>query len=161
MSKNKFKKFIKTKILDAAFQYLKREQDSKSKVKEIQYTKLKLQKYLKSSLFSNYEVEMLFRIRSCTIDVKTNFKSKYEKNNIENLQCRMENCTKIEDQQHLLNCKPILSQLPQSFDLKNIFYKDLFSKTKKQKKVVELFIALLDTRSSILEYQEKVLNNRT
>ena len=41
--------------------------------------------------------------------------------------------------------------MPKLFDLQSIEYKDLFDNEKKQKKVVELFIALLDTRNSILE----------
>ena len=102
-------------------------------------------------MFSNYEVEMLFRLRSRNIDVKSNFKTKYEKESNSNLQCRMNNCNDIEDQQHLINCTPILDKLSKKFDLENISYNDLFGNTKKQKKVVQLFIALLDARSSILD----------
>ena len=104
MSKNMFKKYIKNKIRDAAFKYLKNEQEQKSKVKNIKYTKFKIQKYLKSGLFSNYEVEILFKLRSRNIDVKSNFKTKYEKEINQNLQCRMKNCTEIEDQPHILKC---------------------------------------------------------
>ena len=85
------------------------------------------------------------------IDVKSNFKTKYENKINQNLLCRMKNCTEIEDQPHLLKCKPILDNLPKPFDLQNIAYNDLFGSIKKQKKVVELFIALLDTRTSMLE----------
>ena len=49
MNKNMFKKYIKNKIRDAAFKYLKNEQEQKSKVKNIKYTKFKIQKYLKSN----------------------------------------------------------------------------------------------------------------
>ena len=106
---------------------------------------------MKSNLFSNYQVEILFKLRSQNIDVKSNFKTKYEKELNQNLQCRMKNCTEIEDQPHILKCKPILDNLSKPFDLQNIAYKDLFGNVKKQKKVVELFIALLDIRSSILQ----------
>ena len=106
-------------------------------------------------MFSNYEVEMLFRLRSRNIDVKSNFKSKYEQNDSQNLQSRMDNCFDIENQPHILNCKPLLTKLSKSIDRQNISYNDLFAKTKKQKKVVELFIALLDTRNLILEKKEQ------
>ena len=151
MSKNKFKKFVKLKIRDAAYKYLQKEKESKSKVKNIQYKKYKLQNYLKSNLFSNFSTEILFRLRSQNIEVKANFKSKYKVNNVINLQCRMDNCYEIEDQQHLLKCKPILRKLTKKSALIDIKYNDLFSNTKKQKKVVDLFIELLDIRNTILE----------
>ena len=109
-----------------------------------------MQKYLKSSKFSNYQVEMLFKLRSRNIDVKSNFKSKYKFNNILNLQCRMINCFEIEDQEHILKCKVIISNLSKTSPLKNINYNDLFSNTTKQKRIVEAYIALLDQRESML-----------
>ena len=63
----------------------------------------------------------------------------------------MDNCYEIEDQQHLLKCKPILRKLTKKSALIDIKYNDLFSNTKKQKKVVDLFIELLDIRNTILE----------
>ena len=98
---------------------------------------------------------MLFRLKSRNIDVKSNFKSKYEEDNSQNLECRMDNCFAIENQAHILNCRPLLTKQSEAIDRQYISYNDLFSKTKKQKKVVEFFIALLDIRTSILEKKEQ------
>ena len=134
ISKSKMKKFVKLKIKEAAFKYLIEEKNSKSKVKHIIYKKFKLQKYFSSNSFSNYEVEILSKLRSRNINVKANFKTKFTQNNILNLQCSVPNCVETEDQQHLLKCKPIVEKLNKKYDLNKISYNDIFSNFKKQKK---------------------------
>ena len=81
-SKETFKKNIKSKISLAALQYLKDKQKYHSKVKDISYESLKIQPYMKSSIFLNEEICLLFAIRSKLIDCKMNFKSKYGENDI-------------------------------------------------------------------------------
>ena len=66
----------------------------------------------------------------------------------------MVNCFDIEDQPHLLKCIPLLNKLDKKHDLKKISYDNIFSKIKKQKKVTEVFAALLDIQSSLLLEQE-------
>ena len=141
------------KIRNAAFEYLKNELDTKEKVKNIVYKKFKLQNYLKSHTFSNYEVEILSKLRSRNIDVKSNFKTKFTKNNM-NLECSLENCFEIENQEHLLKCKPLLDKLDKKFDLSNISYQHIFANTKKQKRITEVIVALLDIRNSIMKEQQ-------
>ena len=73
-----YKKRIKEKIRDAAFQYLQQKQKMHSKVRDIKYTKLKTQKYMTSPLFSDEEVALLFAMRSkCVRECRTNFSSMY------------------------------------------------------------------------------------
>ena len=148
MSKSKFKKYVKSKISNAVFQFLLTEKEELSKIKTIQYKKFKLQKYFKSNLFSNYEVQILSKLRSRNINVKANFKKQYTFNNIEKLECSL-GCQEIETQQHLLTCKPLLNELK---DLRsNVSYNDIFSTIKKQKSVVVQYIRLLDARNQLLE----------
>ena len=64
MTKTQFKKWVKNKIKKAALIFLNQENNEKSKTKQIIYKDLKLQNYLKSKLFSNYEVETLIKLRS-------------------------------------------------------------------------------------------------
>ena len=146
MSKKKFKKFVKKKIKKAAFNYLLSEKEKKSKVKAIKYSKFKLQKYFTSNLFSDNEVQTLNKTRSRNLNVKSNFKTQYEND----LSCSLENCTEIEDQPHLLKCKPLISKLNKKFNIKEVKYDDIFSNTKKQKKVIEVLIALIKTRDKML-----------
>ena len=151
MTKAKVKKFIKSKIRNAAFKYLIEDKNEKSKVKDIIYKKFKIQKYLTSNSFSNFEVEILNKLRSRNINVKSNFKTKFTKNNIMDLECSMPDCFEIDDQPHILNCKPLLENLDQKFEINQVSYDDIFKNTKKQKKVVEVIIALLDIKKSILK----------
>ena len=136
------KKFIKNKIRQAGFKYLIDEKNTKSKIKDIKYKKFKLQTYINSNIFSNYEVEMLSKFRSRNIDVKSNFKKKFTFNNIENLQCSLENCYEEENQEHILKCKTLLEKLDTETKSKidDIKYQDIFSNTKKQKKVITILI---------------------
>ena len=151
LSKNKMKKYVKSKIRKAAFNYLLSEKDKKSKIKEISYKKFKLQNYITSNLFSNYEVQVLIKLRSRNIDVKSNFKTHFR-----NLQCSINNCSEIEDQQHILKCKPVLKKLDrkQLIKLSKVKYEYMFSKTKYQKNLIDIIIPVLDMRNSILKEQE-------
>ena len=61
---------------------------------------------MKSSRFSNQEIEILTKLRSRTLELKSNFKKKYNNN----LKCSIKDCYSEESQEHLLfECKPILS----------------------------------------------------
>ena len=112
-----------------------------------------MQKYLNSELFSNHQVEVLNKLRSRNIDVKSNFKTKYTFNNVEYLECKMDGCYEVEDQKHLLTCKPLLKKLDKKYHNTKITYNDIFSNVKKQKRVTDFYILLLDTRSSLLKNQ--------
>ena len=85
---------------------------------------------------------MLSKFRSRNIDVKSNFKKKFTFNNIENLQCSLENCYEEENQEHILKCKTLLEKLDTETKSKidDIKYQDIFSNTKKQKKVITILI---------------------
>ena len=72
------------------------------------------------------------------------------------LQCPVPNCYEIEDQPHILKCEPLLEKLDKKYSPNHISYNDIFLNTKKQKKVTEVMIALLDIKKSILnKNQEK------
>ena len=66
------------------------------------------------------------------------------------LQCPLPNCFETEDQQHILKCVPLLEKLDKGYPINHISYNDIFANTKKQKKVTEVMIALLDIKKSIL-----------
>ena len=48
------------------------------------------------------------------------------------------------------NCKPILENLKSKFKSQNIKYEDIFCKTKKQLKAVEMFNELMKVRENLL-----------
>ena len=153
MNKIKFKSFIKKKIATAAFNWLLNEKSDKSKIKNIKYRNFKIQSYMSSKIFTNAEVELLSKLRSKNIDVKCNFKTKFSpKNNIEKLKCTMTNCNELETQEHLMQCKPILTILNRKYDMSGISYEDMFSKQlKKQRNITKLFKILIEIRTKLLK----------
>ena len=127
-------------------------------MKNINYEELKCQGYFTSKLFTNREVELLCRLRSRNIDVKSNFKTKFtQSNNAENLKCVLKNCAEMETQKHLTLCKPILDIFNEKYDKSGIEYEDIFSKSLiKQRNVTKLFKILLEIRTSLID---KMKNN--
>ena len=109
-----------------------------------------------STLFSDHEVQILSKLRSRNIDVKSNFKTKHTVNNITNLQCSVKNCFKVEDQNHILQCKPVLQKLNKKliFDIAKVKYDYIFSNVKNQKKIMEVMIPVLDMRTNLLNKQK-------
>ena len=78
VKKHKFKKIVREKILQKSFLYLKGISDNQSKLSFISYKKLRTQNYLISTKFTNKEKELLIKLRTRMLDVKDNFKQKYE-----------------------------------------------------------------------------------
>ena len=149
-SRNSYKNNIKLKTRIAAFSYLKEQQNKHSKIRNIQYTKLDTQAYMISPLFSNTEVSLLFALRSKYIDCKSNFKFKY---NQDNLLCQL--CGVDEDSQpHILQCNILRSYIKSEDIMKEkVDYNDIFRETGKQKVIVTIFSKLLEIRRILLNQE--------
>ena len=144
MQLKKYKKFIKKKIKDAAFEYLEEDKSSKSKVMNIEYKNLSKQSYLSSANFTDDEVFLLARLRSRNILVKENFSGMYS-----DTLCSL-GCEENETQQHILTCKPILEKSNASEVAKSVAYGDIFGNETRQKLSVLVFKELLRTRDELL-----------
>ena len=78
----------------------------KEKTKDIDINNFKPKEYLMSKNLSVTEVQNLYKLRNCMIDVKGNFHS----GNKDNMWCRI--CYLFtETQQHLVDCSPITDKL--------------------------------------------------
>ena len=98
ITKNKFKNTIVTAIHKKALEYLNDKKGSKTL--ETEHTELKMQNYLSpNNVVKIDEAKQIFRLRSHTISVKMNMKSKYA--NKMCYSCGLEE----ETQMHLLCCK--------------------------------------------------------
>ena len=149
MSKYKFKKFVKTKINKAALKYLEQLKNTHSKIKNIKYKKLQIQSYILSEGFTNEEVQTLFALRSRMIRVKKNFSKQFSPN----LSCKL-GCIDEEGQEHLLDCKHILSNLEDKSILAEIEYNDIFKDTKQQVEIAKIFTQILKIRKNLLNLNE-------
>ena len=86
MKKVKFKMILNKAVKSKALERLNRIEQKHSKGKELKYSYLKMQKYLRPSQINiTYDDSItIFRIRSRMTYVKVNFKGKYE-----NLACKI------------------------------------------------------------------------
>ena len=95
------------------------------------------------------EKKLMFRLRNRLIDVKLNFRKKYNGD----LNCHLCKLTE-ESQSHLLNCIVVLNDENIKEALEGYTYDDLFSTNlKTQAHMVYVFQSILKLRSKILKCQ--------
>ena len=99
MSKNKFKRYVKKNMDNAAFEYLEEQKNKHSKVKDIKYIKLEIQSYIVTENLTNVEIYTIFALRSRMTKVKKNFSNQFNNN----LLCKL-GCSDMDSQVHLLEC---------------------------------------------------------
>ena len=144
MSKQKFKTVVKEKISQKAFTFLLEEKSKLSKVKDLQYERLKIQTYMMPSNLADVRMaRFIFSVRSRMLDIKCNYK-----NNHPNLLCPV--CKSEEDdQQHLLLCNrlkdfSVVDNLP--------IYEDIFGNNLEKLIVTARILKKkFETRKSILK----------
>ena len=143
MSKGGYKKEIKEKIKQKAFQKLKETQQTHSKVCNICYYEFKTQPYMKSHILSNHEVSLLFALRSRTI---RNIKRNFPVQNQQDTKCQL-GCDVEETQEHILECVRVSGN---KFRDTNILYNHLYGDHKEQVAVTQVFDSLLQEREQLL-----------
>ena len=96
-----------------------------------------------------------------TRGIKHNFPSLFKGNMSCKLKCQ--DSETIDCQEHILSCKTLISSLSreQQVTLKEVLYLDVFGCTEKQRKIVQIYISLLDIREEILEMQCLPVGNIT
>ena len=127
------------------FQYLLNLKDSHSKTRNLAYSDLSLQDYLKPScIMSIKEKSFIFSARCRMIEVKCNFKT--GKTDLSCRKCKKE----PESQQHILDCPELLKK-PSDMDYLDLFGKNLdklISVGKHLRKCLNLVINLPNVHSS-------------
>ena len=103
MKKEDLQKIIKDACKISALEYLNKVKSKHSKVLHIPHSTLDMQPYLKPNHITIMEAKFIFSVRTRMLDVKTNFKNKYN-----DLKCP--NCMEEDSQSHLLSCDKIVSQ---------------------------------------------------
>ena len=116
-----FKKKVKKACKNYTFNELMEIRSRHSKSKLVEYSKLETSKYLLSNIFTVAQSKLLFKLRSRMLDVKMNFKNKFN-DDISLLKCNQCNTGELDDQSQIISCKVIDNN-------KNltIKYADLFS----------------------------------
>ena len=148
MKKKKWKREIKKSMIKAAFEYLIAEKNRKegSKMKNLNYNELKIQKYLLSKEMSTKTKIMLFKARNRMLKVASNYGSKTN--------CPL--CKISEDsQKHLLECVIIKITCQDILNNDNKKYEDIYSdNVTKQKEIIQLIEIAIRKREEIIEMNE-------
>ena len=143
MSKHKFKKIVNKAFKMAAFQFLIKEKEtkSKSKMSKLEYVTLELQPYLKSDIIFNRTKKFVFRLRTRMVKVGHNFGKKNR--------CKVCSIGK-DDQEHLMQCLRLKLRNPDL--LEDLNYKDIFdSDIKKQGTIGKILEKSFRIREEILD----------
>ena len=145
-SSYQFQNFISQVIEEKALEYLNTLKLSHSKVENIKHNELKIQEYLQPQNIENIQTaKFLFEARTRMVDVKTNFKNKYPKNE---LKCPFK-CDADDTQMHLLECEKLetntlVKEMPK--------YQDIFStNTEKQNKVARMLEGRVQMRKKLMK----------
>ena len=100
VSKYKFTNFVKKKAKELTIEYLMRLKQKHSKSTDLDVQDLSISPYLIDGRFSKESRELLFKLRSKTVDVKENFKNAHFNNHMLCELCLLFPCT----QSHPLQC---------------------------------------------------------
>ena len=145
--KQKFKKMVKLKVNNAAFTFLKSLQQTHSKMKNIQYEKFDISKYLNSPLFSGNSRSLLLALRTRTVrGIRCDFPGMFK-----DKMCPL-GCGENDKIENILTCT-VLKEYYSSNEVSigKVQYEDIFSKDiYKQKQVTELFEKLLEIRNRLV-----------
>ena len=96
-------KMINDRIERESWKYLNNEKGEHDKVKHIDHSKVEMQDYLSPNCLTNEESKFIFLLRSRMLDVKCNFRGRYQHSNT---LCPV--CMTAEDSQaHILACREL------------------------------------------------------
>ena len=125
MKKVSFMKIIKEKNRGKVYEKLTKAKKSHSKVRKIEHSCIKIQKYLQpnSMKMTREEAQLIFHLRCRVTETKNNLKGKYD-----NLECGA--CGLVEEnQEHILECK----ELNKKQSTEKIKYENLLNGTVEEK----------------------------
>ena len=156
LSKFTFKNVLKKAISKAAFSFLIDEKSKLSKGRQLKYTKLQMQNYLKPGHgLSSIDSQNIFMMKMRNMFLKCNFPSMFN-----NMKCESDKRCQNEDSQfHLYNCK----FLDKSNGLikKQSKYEDIYTNdVSKQASVMRILVRRFNIRSQILSSSQNEESQR-
>ena len=149
LSKNRFKNSVEKKIENLALVQLNQLKMKHSKSGYLNSSSFKPQNYFVYSRFNRKETQLLFKLRSQTLNVKMNFPNQHQ-----DKLCKT--CKLFpESQSHLPQCPEIVPRLKIVCSANTAVDESmLYSSTDNQLKIVKIYTEILEIRKSILENTE-------
>ena len=143
LTKQEFKKIVKSKMRKYVFTVLESIKQGHSKVRDIQHYGLKYpQPFLTSALFNNKQTSLLFNLRSsCVNEFKANFFPST---------CPL-CCLNSDTQEHAIVCLSMRNLIAHEHValLNSVTYCDIFSDIEKQFKITQAFELIIRTREKL------------
>ena len=148
LSKQKFKNLVKKRSKELTIEYLNTQKRKHKKSEQLEVGDLSISPYLSDTRFSKNERELLFKLRSKTIQVKDNFKNAYQNNDLLCDLCKLFPCT----QSHPMQCP----QLNLSLVVDKTLHMDeklIYGSADEQLLYIKIF-------TQFWELRERLLNNK-
>ena len=105
MSEESFKALVKTHVAKAALLWLNNEKQRSKKIRNIEYSDLKIQEYLKSDNLNVDQRKLLAHLRGQMVKVRANYSKMYE--TIFCSLCEQSGKKFVDSQEHLLHCRSL------------------------------------------------------
>ena len=133
MKKETFNTLVKQKIKILSKEYLISLRNKHTKSKNL-LLENKIKGYLICEQLTTEDKQLLFALKTRTVDVKTNYKSMFS-----NLQCRLCNSlAEDESEIHVMKCIKIISDESLKKQTETISYSDIFGSMKQQISAVKV-----------------------
>ena len=147
VSKDKFKEYVTKKAKMHQLHFLASLKRKHSKSEFLNCTEFKTAEYLKDPVFNTKQKQLLFKLRSRTLDVKQNFPGQHR-----DLWCR--SCGLFpESQSHLLQCPQLVSRVSYLVGKTSILDEnDIYKDITKQQIIVNIYSDLLEVRENLKSY---------
>jgi hypothetical protein len=145
MSKYKIQKYLKKMSNEVTLEYIEGLKAKHSKVHKYDTSTLSISPYLTDNRFSRSERDLLFKLRSRTVQVNNNFQN----GNLENIMCDLCNlftCT----HEHVLSC-PVLTVKCTIVNTKSINHSFIYGSVDQQLTYMKIFSQFWEQRKQILE----------
>ena len=143
--KDAFKNLVKEKMKEYSHSYLLQEKEKLKKLENFS-SHYGMKEYLSNARLSLDQKQLLFNLWTRMIEVKCNYKSKYE----ENLLCSLCQTNSMESQEHLLVCPTLI---PLSDIITNVKYMDIFDNLEKQMEAAKYWSKIMVKRK--IKFKEK------
>ena len=147
ISKSRMKTYVKKMGKELTLNYIDSLKEKHSKTQKFDSTKLSVAAYLTDNRFSKTERELLFKLRSSTLQVKKNFRIGNIDNNLCEI-CRLFPCS----QEHVLSC-PVLTQRCTIVNTATVQHDYIDGNVDKQLLYIKVYSQFWESRQAILEMQ--------
>ena len=150
VSQESIKNYIKSKVKTKFLQHLNNIKKNHSKSEYLNCQELRTAEYLNSPKFNTQQKQLLFRLRSRTLDVKMNFPGQHK-----DLLCI--SCGVYpESQGHLLQCPKLIANLGYLADKTSKLNEyDIYGDIEKQQIIVNIYSDILEVRGKMKNGIEK------